>query len=824
MGKALRLKPKIPIKRWEPRVEEELLRKWESEGVYNRRDIDFLRTEKYVVIDTPPPYPSGKWGVAQAAHYAQIDMVARALRLLGYEVLQPFYADRNGLPAEVTVEKRYGVTAHEIASTPEGRRKFLSMVKKVLDEYEEDMVKIWKRLGCAFQYWREGTDSPEYRRVTQATFIEMWRRGLIYESYKPVTWCPRCRTTLAEAEIEFKRVKGKLYYIKFKVKETGEEVVIATTRPELLNACAAVIYNPADNRYKHLKGKHAIVPIYGREVPIIEHEIAKPDFGTGLVMMCSYGDTMDIWFFREMGFKARILINPDGTMNEEAGFLKGLKVSEAREAVARELERRGLLVKVEVLEHEVPVCWRCKTPVEFIHMKEYFLKQVEFKDEVLKVADKMIFKPPEHRVKLDTWVKSITMDWPISRTRYYGTEIPLWRCGRCGHVILAEPGEYVRPWCDPPPVDKCPKCGAPRDEIRGEVRTFDTWFDSSISVLYVTGWLRNRDAALKALKHALRPQGYEIIRTWLYYSTLRVWLLTGEPPFKWVRITGMGLDPKGRAMHKSLGNIIYPMPYIEKYGADAFRYWAAIASKLGSDYRWSEALVKTGQAFATKLINMGRFISSFKEPSEGYVLRDIDKAMIKYSSYVAGKVVKYYEEELDVFEPIRMIYSLAWDVFASNYLETVKPRVYGKGGFSDEEVLGAIYTLHRVYRTILKLLSPIMPFVTDYIWRLMYSEEGIHKQVIRSDELEFKEGDQELINGLVMINSAVWKFKKEKGMKLSEGLKAVIYIPERYGVLAKDLKALHRVADVVAGRPEEYDVELAPNIYLRFKEGVNEHG
>ena len=804
---------KVEVKRWGPAIEEELLKTWEREGLH-RVEVDFKRDDKYVVIDTPPPYPSGRWGVAQAAHYAQIDMVARALRLLGYKVLLPFYADRNGLPAEVAVERTYNVVAHEMARTPEGREKFLGLVRKVLDEYENDLVATWRRLGCSFQYWREGTDSPKYRRVTQATFIEMWRRGLIYESYKPVMWCPRCRTTLAEAEIEFVEEEGKLYYIKFRVKETGEEVVIATTRPELLRACGAVIYNPLDTRYKHLKGKHAVVPLYGNEVPIMEHEYAKMGFGTGLVMMCSYGDTHDIWFFRETGIKPLVIIRPDGTMSEEAGFLKGLKVGEAREYIARRLAEEGYIVKVEPFKHEVPVCWRCRTPIEYIHMKEYFLRQLDFRDEILKVASKMSFKPPEHRVKLETWVKSLAMDWPISRTRFYGTEVPAWRCRRCGHIILAEPGRYVQPWREPPPVDRCPKCGAPREEIEGELRTFDTWFDSSISVLYVTKWLEDREGALKALERALRPQGYDIVRTWLYYSVLRVWLLTGKPPFRWVRITGMGLDEKGRAMHKSLGNVIYPMPYIERYGADAFRYWAAASGKLGSDYRWSINLVRTGLLFATKLVNIARFVSSFEEPGEGFKLRELDKAMIRYAAGVARRVVKAYEN-LDVFEPIQSLYDLAWNVFASNYLEAVKPRLYGWEGFDEGEVLGASYTLHRVFRTILKLLSPIMPFVTDYIWRRLYSSRGVHVEVLGREDVSFEEGDEGLIKHLISINSAIWRFKKGRGMRLSERIEATIYIPAEAAPIARDVKALHRVREVVPGKPAEWDEELGGGVYLK---------
>ncbi|MCC6041957.1 MAG: class I tRNA ligase family protein, partial [Desulfurococcaceae archaeon] len=568
---------RVELIRWRPEEELKLLKLWEREGLY-REDVDLERDVNYVAIDTPPPYPSGPWGVAQAAHYAQIDMVARALRLLGYKVLVPFYADRNGLPAEVAAEKTYGIVAHEMARTPEGREMFLKLVSELLDRNEASLVYIWRRLGCLFDYWTEGTDSPRYRALTQATFIELWRRGLIYRDVKPVQWCPRCRTSLAEAEIEFVEERGRLYYIRFRVLETGEDIVIATTRPELLAACGAVIYNPRDSRYQHLRGKHAVVPVYGHAVPIIPHEMAKPEYGTGLAMMCSYGDVRDLIFFREQGIEPRVIIDLDGTMKPEAGPIAGLRVREARDRITEILREGGYLVKEEEVVHEVPTCWRCKTPVEIVHVEEYFLRQLDFKDEVLKVSSAMEFYPEEHRRRLEDWVRSLAMDWPISRTRYYGTEVPIWRCSRCGYEVLPEPGRYVRPWKEPAPVDRCPRCGAPREELVGETRVFDTWFDSSVSVLYVTRWLENRGVAVKALARALRPQGYDIIRTWLYYTTLRVWMLTGRPPFRWVRITGMGLDEKGRAMHKSLGNVIYPEPYLERYGADAFRYWSAVAS------------------------------------------------------------------------------------------------------------------------------------------------------------------------------------------------------------------------------------------------------
>jgi valyl-tRNA synthetase len=741
-------------------------------------------------------------------------MVARALRLLGYKVLVPFYADRNGLPAEVAAEKTYGIVAHEMARTPEGREMFLKLVSELLDRNEASLVYIWRRLGCLFDYWTEGTDSPRYRALTQATFIELWRRGLIYRDVKPVQWCPRCRTSLAEAEIEFVEERGRLYYIRFRVLETGEDIVIATTRPELLAACGAVIYNPRDSRYQHLRGKHAVVPVYGHAVPIIPHEMAKPEYGTGLAMMCSYGDVRDLIFFREQGIEPRVIIDLDGTMKPEAGPIAGLRVREARDRITEILREGGYLVKEEEVVHEVPTCWRCKTPVEIVHVEEYFLRQLDFKDEVLKVSSAMEFYPEEHRRRLEDWVRSLAMDWPISRTRYYGTEVPIWRCSRCGYEVLPEPGRYVRPWKEPAPVDRCPRCGAPREELVGESRVFDTWFDSSVSVLYVTRWLENRGVAVKALARALRPQGYDIIRTWLYYTTLRVWMLTGRPPFRWVRITGMGLDEKGRAMHKSLGNVIYPEPYLERYGADAFRYWSAVASRLGSDYRWSEATVKTGLLFCTKLVNIARFVTSFEEPRGPVALRELDRAMLAYATRVGREVVDGYRK-LDVFEPTLKLYSLLWDVFASNYLEMVKPRVYRKAPFPDAEVAGAVYTMYRVLRLGVKLLSPIMPFVTDYIWRAMEGRT-VTRERVTEEELTYTEGRPELMERVVEVNSAIWKWKKERGVRLSEPVRGTLYLPEELAGVVDDVRYLHNVERVATGVPQSWDYELGHGVYLKI--------
>jgi valyl-tRNA synthetase len=807
-------KPRLKEIRWRREIEKELIELWEREGLFK---FTYNESKPTLVIDTPPPYISGKPHVGQVAHYIQIDMVARAYRMLGYNVLIPFYGDRNGLPVEVFVERTYGVNPHQIAKTPDGREKFLELCKRHLDAVEKEFIALWRALGCSFEYWREGTDNEEYRKVTQATFIELWKRGLIYEAERPVIWCPRCRTSLAEAEVEYDEEEAELYYIRFPLKSGSGDVVIATTRPELLAACLVLAYNPGDERYRHLKGQKAVVPIYGYEVEIVEHQSVDPSFGTGIMMICSYGDQMDVRIVRELGVKPRIVIDEDGKMVDEV--LKGLSIAEARRRVVEILKSQGYLVRVEKIHRNVPVCWRCSTPVEFIHVSEYFLKQLEFKEDMKRIARELKFFPEEHRVRLLNWVDSISMDWPISKSRYYATEVPVWKCSQCGSILVPEPGKYYRPWKDSPPWDRCPVCKAPKERLVGETKVFDTWFDSSISVLYaagVTKYPQIFNLYLKGSAKALRPQGYDIIRTWLYYSLLRVYQLYGRVAFDFVRISGMGLDEKGEAMHKSKGNIILPEPYIEKYGADAFRFWSAASAKLGSDYRFSEQLIKTGALFVTKLLNIARFVSAFPVIESVEKLYPLDIAILSKLNSVIDAVKKRYKE-MDFYEPVQTLYHFVWDIFADHYIEMVKPRLYNTSGdYSDWEQKSAIFTLHRVLKTTLLLLAPVMPFVTDYIWRRLYKASSIHIETL-PERIPLPEESsllEKLFDLVMSVNSGIWRFKKERNIRFSEPLKATLHLPPELKPFAKDIANLHKISKVLFEPPQEPFVEIAKECYL----------
>ncbi|MCL7382928.1 MAG: valine--tRNA ligase [Thaumarchaeota archaeon] len=771
--------PRIEEKRWQPSWEMRIFEKWLEEGIYK---VGLRPRRRLFVIDTPPPYPSGRpWHIGAAAQYSQIDMIARTARMSGRPVYFPIGIDRNGLPVELYVERTYKVS---IRDTP--RERFIELCSHALDDLESEMIWIMKRMGLSgdFEnYYR--TDSEEYRKLTQATFIELWKRGLIYTATRPNNYCWECGTTLADAEIDYEEMPAKLVYIKFRVKEDDSILIIATTRPELLVSCRAVIVNPNDNRYSHLHWKHAIVPIYGQEVEIIPHPAAKPEFGSGAVMVCSYGDYMDVLLFRELGLQEVIAINEEGRMTEVTGKYSGMRVVDAREAITRDLEEAGLVVKIEEIIHRTPICERSKTPIEIIPMKEYYLKQLDFVDDLLNVIEKMKFHPPHHKRLLIDWINSLRIDWPISRRRYYATEIPIWYCLKCGEPYVPEPGRYYKPWRDKPPIEKCIKCGG--SEFTGEERTFDTWMDSSISPLFISRYMKDRRFFKLSYPNGIRPQGKDIVRTWLYYTILRCYQLTGKHPFYHVWIGGMGLDEYGQKMSKSRGNVIDPIPILEKYGADVFRFWNAQEASLGEDFRISEQRIQNAGKFITKLWNIARYISSFPIPRK-VELTPTDKWVLSELSKTIKNSLEGYRE-FNFFIPATRIRYFTWSIFADHYIELSKARAYGLKGFTPQEQRAAWYTLHTVLKTILILLAPITPFITEEIWRRMYSRKSIHLQ--RFPKAEWSTRYAAYTEKLVRFNSQVWAMKKQKNLTLKDPIN--IEIPRDLRIFEKDLIAMHNI-------------------------------
>jgi valyl-tRNA synthetase len=490
------MQPKIEGKRWEKEFEEPVRQKWRQAKTYLFNSKD---NKPIFSIDTPPPYVNAPVHIGHATVYTIMDMIARYKRMTGFNVLFPLGLDRNGIPIEVTVEKKYNVS---VMNTP--RQKFIDLCEELLEKSSLESLDAFYKLGHSYNSWEKGekigniyyTDSPEYRQLTQDTFIDMWKQGLIYKADRVSNFCPVCGTTISDADIIYRDIETLFNYIKFQVKNTDKNIIIGTTRPELLSTCEMILYNPEDERYQDLEGKVAVVPIYNKEVPIKAHPYAKMDAGTGLVMMCSYGDYTDVRFFREMKLKETIAIDADGKMNKNAGFLNGFKIEQARKKIIKEIKRQGLLDKQEKIMHRTPVCERSKNPIEFIGMPAYYLKQVAFKKEMKKIADHMSFFAPTSKQILLDWINTVSMDWPISRSRFYATEVPLWYCKSCNEPIVPSKGKYHRPWKDQPPVKKCPKCGSL--DIKGEKEVFDTWFDSSLSPMKILKYTKDDNFFKKA--------------------------------------------------------------------------------------------------------------------------------------------------------------------------------------------------------------------------------------------------------------------------------------------------------------------------------------
>lgn len=774
---------RLQEKRWQPAIEEEILKQWVDEELYA---FDRKTTKPIFSVDTPPPYLSGPWHVGNALHYSQIDMIARTKRMEGHAVIFPMGLDRNGLPIEVQVERFYNISMHEVP-----RQKFLNMCSEFLDQNERLIVALAQRLGLSCNSFKDDemyrTDSPEYRAVTQRTFIDLYNRGLIFIDDRPNNWCPVCGTTIADAEVEYKDLETTLITIRFTVEKTNEELPIATTRPELLSACAAVLVNPNDERYTHLHNKSAITPLYKNQVPIIPHHEARMEFGTGVVMVCSFGDYTDVRLFRELELKPIKALGADGKMTKVVGPYANQTVDEARKAIIRDLKEKGYIIKQETVSHRTPTCWRSENPVEFIAMPEYYLKQIPYIENLQKVTNQITFFPKQHRQILIDWLDSITRDWPISRRRYYGTEIPLWYCKKCRETIIPPPGPYYQPWKSPPPDKKCPTCSS--TEIEGETRTMDTWMDSSLSPLITIFYTKDDEIFKRAFPCSIRPQGKDIVRTWLYYTLLRVYQLFQAPAFEYVWISGHGVDEYGEAMHKSRGNVVDPEPLIDKFGSDAFRLWSSLEASLGSDVRFSEGRLAGAHRFLTKLWNIARFISGFPlEADEEVKLQPADRWILAELNAVIKHARAGYEK-LDFHIPARELRTFTWDLFASHYMELVKGRAYSKEETPQRKA--AWYTLHKTLQTILKLLAPICPFITEKIHSTLYApDESIHLQLF--PEPKRKKQEDHPTSTITQFNTEIWKYKKDNKLSLRASL-ATVTAPKILKPYANDLQRMHNI-------------------------------
>ncbi len=819
--------PKIKEKRWTIDLEKKIQEEHFSGGP--RYPFDPKSGKEIFVIDTPPPYPSGTWHIGAVAQYSMIDVIARSQRLIGKEVYFPWGVDRNGINIEFTVERKTGRKMKTY-----GRAEFLDICRAEIEKYTQEMRNIAKRVGLSCAYDNEYlTDAPDYRAVTQSIFIDLFKRGDIVEELRPNLYDPVEGTTIAEAEVERLPRKTQLMDVRWSVEGDPDHppVIISTTRPELICACGIVIVHPDDDRYQHLVGKNLELPIGTSNrlstVEVRAHPSVNMEFGSGVLMVCSFGDQNDVAVFRELGLPPFQAIDLEGNITEIGGPLAGMPVIDARTKAIEILEKAGRIENIVEHDQEIPISERGKNPIEIILLKEWYVRQTHIQDRIRELADEINFVPPRNKQFLLDWMENITIDWPVSRRRWYHTEIPIWYSEDRTKIITPPHGTYVQPWRDLPPADSVVMDRDSRKELgnysdlkselgtlEGEEKVFDTWMDSSNSNLYVSGYLSDPELFEKAFPTGVRPQGKEIVRTWLYYTLLKSALLLDKPGFANIWIDGLGMDPWGRKMSKSLGNGIDAESVLEcgaggktgswkikgpggkqvtlqakKIGSECFRFWKAADAQVGDDFQINPEQIESRYfGVLTKIFNVGRFASQFDfggnldkvpdnlENEDRWILAEfsdlLEKARVGYSG-------------LDIYTAAQGIKTFSTGVFASHWLEMSKTRLYN-GDTS------ATWTLHRVFRDLLSIFSPICPFFTHHLSTILYEKSAVDVDTFPEIPMAGTEEWTKMTDSLVGFNSAVWKAKKDAGISLAAPISGHT-VPDELKNIGPALVSMHKL-------------------------------
>jgi len=794
-------------KRYNPAIiENKWLKSWnEDDSIYS---FEGSSDKPLYIIDTPPPYPTGNFHVGNTLNWCYIDFIARYKRMRGYDVLFPQGWDCHGLPTEVEVEERYGISRRQIS-----RQEFRELCVQLTRKNISQMKEMLQRLGMSIDWSREFTTMDHrYKKYTQLSFLKMYHDGLIYRAEYPVNWCPRCETAIAFAEVDYEAKASSFCFILFKYpnpEKRSEYLEIATTRPELLASCVAVAVHTADERYREIVGKELIVPIFEHTVKVYEDDSVDPSFGTGVVMICTFGDRQDVRWWKELNLELRASIDQRGLMTEGAKEYKGLSVAECRARIIDELNTQGLLKRLERIEQNVGICWRCKTSIEIISTLQWFIRVMPI--EIIRASEEIKWYPEHFAIRLKNWVESMEWDWCISRQRIFSVAIPVWYCKQCGGVKVASEDELpVDPSMSSPKYSEpCIDCGS--TDFEGENDVLDTWMDSSLSALWVARCNLNGSAG-PGFPVALRPQGHDIIRTWAFYSILRSLALTSTVPWQTILINGMVLGEDGNKMSKSRNNFISPDEVIHEDGVDALRQWAAIGGAVGSDVQFQQKEIIAASKFMQKLWSILRFSmihlsdyhynTLYKDVErEGVVsLRVVDKWLLSKLNRLIQSVTDAMEN-YKFEKAIKDLRTFAWNVLADDYIELAKARLYersGSGsssssGSGDEGKESAKYALYTTLLTLAKLLSPIIPFYAEEMYSHIAGrtnegtgrERGTRTSVHRTDWPEVRqdminleaERTGEIIAGIVR---AVRRYKSEQSLPLNAPLgKLKIFIGDR---------------------------------------------
>ncbi len=726
----------ILAKNYDPsEFEDRLYNEWMEKG-YFHAEVD--ENKKPFTIVIPPPNVTGQLHMGHALDETLQDILIRYKRMQGYSALWVPGTDHAGIATQIKVEENLrvneGLTRYDL-----GREKFLERVWDWKKQYGDRIINQLKKIGSSCDWERERFTMDEgCSKAVREVFVNLYEKGLIYQGSRIINWCPHCITALSDAEVEHSEQAGHFWHIKYPVKDSDEFVIIATTRPETLLGDTAVAVNPEDERYKDLVGKTLILPLVNREIPVIADEYVDKEFGTGCVKITPAHDPNDF----EVGMRHNLeqikVMNDDATINSYGGKYEGMDRYDARKAIVEDLDKLGLLVKVEDHSHNVGTCYRCGTTVEPIISKQWFVKMKPLSEPAMQVVKDEITKfVPERFSKIYmNWMENV-FDWCISRQLWWGHRIPAFYCDKCGKTVVSKEDVHV-----------CPDCG---EKMRQDEDVLDTWFSSALWPFSTLGWPEKTPELDYFYPTSVLVTGYDIIFFWVARMIFSGMEHMGKSPFEHVFIHGLVRDSQGRKMSKSLGNGIDPLEVVEQYGADALRFTLATGNAPGNDMRFYMERVEASRNFANKIWNASRFtlmnldITENKLPDLGELMTEDKWILSKYN-----KTVKNVTENLDRFElgvALSNLYDFIWDDFCDWYIELVKPRLFDKENPSGKT---AQYVLTYVLSHTMQLLHPFMPFITEEIWQhlphvgesIMISEWPKYSEVL---DFEKEEKETELV-------------------------------------------------------------------------------
>lgn len=780
--------------------EKKWLKYWKKHKIYKFNP----KSKKPIYsVDTPPPTVSGRMHIGHAFSYAQQDFFVRYKRMKQNNVFFPFGTDDNGLPTERLVER-----LKKVKSVGMERKKFIKLCQDTIKEIKPDFVSDWINLAmsCDFDTTYSTIDN-HCIKTSQKGFIDLHKKGVVYKKSTPTMWCVDCQTAIAQAELEDKEQDSSFNDVVFKV--NGKELIIATTRPELIGACCCIYVHPGDKRYKKIVGKKARVPLFDYEVPIFTDESADPKKGSGVLMVCSYGDRYDVEAITKRKLKPRILFSKDGKLNELSGKYNGMKILEARKAILKDLEKKGLLKSKKSIHHTVNVHDKCGTEIEFLESEQWFIKILNNKNRFIKSANKINWYPGFMKKRYVDWIEGLQWDWGISRQRHFGVPFPVWYCGDCKEVVLASEKQLpVDPLKDKPSK----KCSCGSDKFEGEKDVLDTWATSSLTPQIALDWIKDRKGIYKDVNFdkmypmSVRPQAHDIIRTWAFYTIVRGLYNCEDIPWRDIVISGHVLNPLGKKMSKSKGESLDPRKILGEYGADALRFWAA-GNKLGMDIPYKEEEIKTGVRTVTKLWNASKFalmhLKDFK--IKKVTLHEIDRGIISKFNDLIKEVTDSFEK-YEYSKTKLLTEEFFWKDICDNYLEIVKDRLYNPDKRGEEGRKSAQFTLHYLILNTLKLFAPVMPFITEEIYQLYFKEnKSIHIDSWPEYDKKLKSfKDEEIYSKFVEVLSKVRQFKTKhnKSMKVD----IVLTLNKKdYKLLENSLDDLKAVCNV---RKLEVDKEF----------------